>query len=101
MHVRQGLGHAQTRWMQGTSLIVIQDAAYRRTIVQFHLLGGLVGWGRVGPDGLALGLGKRGPLSTPLCSEDLPFDRPQPPHLTPHLHLGAAVRVEDGLGDIA
>jgi hypothetical protein len=87
--------------MEGTALIVIQDAAYRRTIVQFYGLGGLVGWGHVGLDGLALGLGKRGLRSAPLCGEDLPFDRPQPPHLTPHLYLGAAVRVEGGLGDIA
>ena len=94
VHVRQGLGHAQPRGMQGTSLLIMQDAAYRRTIGQFHRLGG-----RVGPDGRAWGLGTRGPLSAPLCGEDLPFDRPQPPHLPPPLDLGAAVRVEDGLGD--
>jgi hypothetical protein len=71
VHVRQGLGHAQPRWMEGTALIVIQDAAYRRTIVQFYGLGGLVGWGHVGLDGLALGLGKRGLRSAPLCGEGI------------------------------
>ena len=48
MHVLQCLSHAQTRWMQGAALIVIQDAAYRGTIIQFHCLGGVVGWDRVG-----------------------------------------------------
>ena len=82
-------------------MIVIQDAAYRGTIIQFHCLGGVVGWDRVGLGSLALGLGKRGLRRAPLCGEDLPFDRPQPPHFAPHLYLRTAVRVEDGLGDIA
>jgi hypothetical protein len=38
VHVRQSLGHAQTRWMQGAPLIVVEDTAYRRAIIEHDIL---------------------------------------------------------------
>src|SRR5712691_5404611 len=38
VHVLQGRGHAHTRWMQGPPLIVVEDATYRRAIIEHHLL---------------------------------------------------------------
>jgi hypothetical protein len=100
LHVLQGLGHAQTRWMPGPPLIVVEDAAYRRPIIAHHILRRLVRLDRVGRGGLTWGLGKLGRLRRPLFGSDLPCDRSQPPDGPPHLHLGAAVGFQDRLGHI-
>jgi hypothetical protein len=38
VHVRQGLGHAQTRWMPGAPVSVVEDTAYRRAIIEPDIL---------------------------------------------------------------
>src|SRR6266851_2944591 len=86
--------------MERPPLIVVEDAADCSTIIQHHLLGVLVGLDDVGLPGLAWGLAKQGLLRWPPFGYHLAFDRPQSPNLAPHLHLGAAVGVEDGLGHI-
>ena len=100
MHVPYSLGHAETRWMERPPLIVVEDAADCSTIIQHHLLGVLVGLDDVGLAGLAWGLAKQGLLRGSPFGSHLAFDRPPSPNLAPHLHLGAAVGVEDGLGHI-
>jgi hypothetical protein len=52
VHVRQGLGHAQTRWMQGPPLIVVVDTAYRRTVIEPHILRLVIHLDGVGRGGL-------------------------------------------------
>src|SRR5438270_10709060 len=73
VHVRQGLGHAHTRWMQGLPLIVVEDAAYRRTIIEHHILSRLIRLGCVGRGGPAWRREQRGRLRRPPFGEDLPF----------------------------
>src|SRR5712692_7626172 len=86
--------------MQRPPLVVVQDATHCRTIIEHDILGAGVGLARVGLWRLAWELGKSGQLRGAPFGEHLPFDRPQPPYLAPHLYLGAAVGVEHGLGDI-
>jgi hypothetical protein len=100
VHVLQGRGHAQTRWMQGPPLIVVEDAASRRTIIAPHILRRLVRLDRLGRGRLAWGLGKRGRLRRPPCGSDLPCDRSHPPDGPPPLPLGAAVGFQDRLGHL-
>src|SRR6266567_8168264 len=60
VHVLQGLGHAHTRWMQGPPLIVVEDAAYRRAIIEHHILRRLIRLDCVGWGGLAWRREQRG-----------------------------------------
>jgi hypothetical protein len=92
-------------------LIVVQDATDRGTIIQHDICGG-----RLAPDRRVLGLfyvlqgvpsllqgdaGEAWKGGGPPCAHHLPFECPQPPYGTPHLHLGAAICFQDRLGDIA
>src|SRR5215469_2799177 len=87
--------------MQGPSLIIIQNTTYRRTVIQHDILRGLVGVERRGRAYFTVALGTLGLRREPLGGKDLPLDRPQSAHIAPHLHFGAAVRLEHGLGHIA
>lgn len=100
LHLLQGLGHTQTRGMQGAPLIVVQDPADRRAVIQDHILGDLVGPEHLGRGCLVLALGTLGLCRWLRGGSDLPFNRSQSPHLTPHLHFGAAVSLEHRLGYI-
>jgi hypothetical protein len=93
--------------MQRPPLIVIEDPAHRRAIVEHHRVGGIDhGRGRVRRRGrraggsrgvgreVILGLGLRPPVHGL-------FDRPQAAHLRPHPDLGMAVGLQDGLGQVA
>jgi hypothetical protein len=86
-------------------LIVIEDSTHRRTVVEHHRADRIDHGGRqvrrrraggfrsVGRE-FILGLGLL-PLEHGL------FDLPQAAHLRPHLNLGMAVGLQDGLGQIA
>jgi hypothetical protein len=87
--------------MQGPPLIVVKDTTDRGTILQHHILGSLVGLDRRGPGCLTWGLEQGGGLRRPPFGQDLPFDGPQSTDLPSHLHLGTAVGLEHGLGQIA
>ena len=100
MHVLQGLGHAHPRWMQGPPLIVVEDATYRRAIIEHHILRSLIRLDGVGRGGLAWRREQQGPRRCPLFGSDLLFDRAQSPDGAPHLHLGVAVSFQDRLGYI-
>ena len=104
----QRLGHPQAGRMQRSALIVVEDPAHRRAVVEHHGAGGIdhgrrrVRRGRGRRDGgfgivrraVVLGLGLL-PLEHGL------FDRPQAADLLPHLDLGMAVGLQDGLGQVA
>jgi hypothetical protein len=100
--------------MKGTPLIVIEDPAHRRAVIEDHapdriLAGGarsrVVRRRRLPRDRLGLGGGvlvrarflPRGSSS----QEHGLLDRSQATHLLPHPDLGVAVGLQDGLGDIA
>ena len=103
----QRLGHPQPGRMQRPPLIVVEDPAHRRAIVEHHGAGGIDhGRRRVRRRGrraggfrslrreVVLGLGLL-PLEHGL------FDRPQAADLLPHLDLGMAVGLQDRLGQVA
>ena len=111
MHLPQGLGHAETGWVQGPALIVVQDATDRGAIIQHDILVGLLT-----PDRRVLGLfyvlqgvpsllqrgdGEAWEVGGPPGAHNVPFERPHPSYGTPPLHLGAASCFQDGLGDLA
>jgi hypothetical protein len=100
VHVLQGFGHAQPRGMQGPAWVIVQDATDRRTIIPHHILRVLSDLDGGGPGGLGWGGGQRGRLRGAPFGSHLPCARPPPPDSAPHLHLGAAIGVEHGLGDI-
>ena len=81
-------------------MIVVEDAAYRRAIIEHHFLRRRIRLDGVGRGGLAWRRERRGERRRPLFGSDLPFDRTQPPDGSPHVHLGVAVGFQDRLGDI-
>ena len=86
--------------MQGPPLIVVEDATYRRAIIEHHLLRRLIRLDCVGRGGLAWRREQRGRLRRPPFGQDFPFERAQPPDGAPHMHLGVAVGFQDRLGHI-
>jgi len=86
--------------MQGPPLIVVQDAAHGCAIIQHHLPSAFLSLGLGDTGRLTLGLRRPGRDRGALCSQHLPFDRPQTPDGVPHLHLRTAVRVQHRLGHI-
>lgn len=107
MNLVEGLSHPQARRMQRSTLIVVEDPTHRSAIVEHHGVGRIDhgsrqvrrrgrrdgGFRSVGRE-VILGLGLL-PLEHGL------FDLPQAAHLRPHLDLGMAVGLQDGLGHIA
>jgi hypothetical protein len=103
----QGVRHPQSRRLKRSPLVVIEDAPYRRAVVQDHGAGriGLRSRGRCGIGIECHGrirIAGRAPPSRrfPLMLQDGAFDAPEAPHLATHLDLGVAVRLQDRLGDI-
>ena len=93
--------------MERPTLIIVEDAAHGRAVVQDHGTRRIrLGSGRVGRDrgrrhgGLVIiswgGPRRRDPLSL----EHGLFDRPQAAHLLAHLDLGVAVGLQNRLGHI-
>src|SRR6266404_3997734 len=60
VHVPQGLGHPYPGWRQGPPLIVVEDAAYRRAIIEHHFLRRRIRLDGVGRGGLAWRRERRG-----------------------------------------
>src|SRR5262252_10217635 len=87
--------------MQGPPLIVVEDAADRRAIIEHHILRRLLRLDGVARGSLAWRHEQRGQLRRPLFGEALPFDRASPPDGPPPLHLGVAVGFQDRLGHIS
>jgi hypothetical protein len=104
----QGRGHPQAGRLKGASLIVVEDAAHGRAVIEHH------GTGRVGlrlrrvrqpygdrPRGLAIVAGRGlSRLDTSLLEHGL-LDLPQAAHLRAHLDFGAAVGLQHRLGHVA
>jgi hypothetical protein len=104
----QGRGHPQAGRLQRSSLIVVEDAAHGRTVVEHHATG------RIGlrlrrvrrPHGdrhrglgIVSGCGLRRLGTLPL--EHGLFDLSQAAHLLAHLDFGVAVGLQHGLGHVA
>jgi len=81
-------------------LIVVEDTAYRRTVIEPHILRRVIPLDGVGRGALTGRREQQGRLRRPLFGSDLLFDGAQPPDGTPHLHLGVAVGFQDRLGHI-
>jgi hypothetical protein len=106
VHLGEALGHPHAGRMQRPPLIVIQYPTHRRAIVEHHRAARIDHGRRLlrrrrGADGfssvrrdLTLGLDL-------LSLERGLFDLPQAAYLFPHLNLGMAVGLQDGLGHIA
>jgi len=93
--------------MKRPTLIVVEDAPNHGAILQDHVAGRffLGNRGVVGVDRLDHNRGLRQCLRflfdplTPLF-QDRPLNTPQATHLLPHLNLGVAVGIQNGLGGI-
>jgi hypothetical protein len=104
----QGLGHPQAGRVERSTLIVVEDAAHRRAVVEHHAARGIgLRRGRVRR---LTGHPRRGfgvrPGGVPRCLDPLPlehglFDLSQAAHLLAHLNLGMAVDLRHRLGHIA
>ena len=95
--------------MERPPLVVVEDPAHRRAIVEHHGAGGIDLGRRRGPHAAAVAVdGGFGIVSAarpsglgPLPLEHGLFDRPQAADLLPHLDLGVAVGLQDRLGQVA
>jgi hypothetical protein len=81
-------------------LIVVVDTAYRRTVIEPHILRLVIHLDGVGRGGLTGRREQQGRLRRPLFGSDLLCDGAHPPDGTPHLPLGVAVGFQDRLGHI-
>ena len=108
-HLLQCLRHPQAGRMERATLIVVDDAAHRRAVVEDHARPRHRPAVRAGSArstvSVRRGFGVR-PGRVPRRRDTLPlehglFDLPQASHLLAHLNLGMAIDLRHGLGHVA